>query len=761
MWRADLRPIALLALLAVGSLSASAEPVDDLIEQGKKFQTDGEDLKAIECFSNAIRLAPKNGKIYRLKGASELPFTLNWNDRCIADYTRAIQINPQDYESLCLRATCLMGSNKQAAMSDLTRAREILKQLPESNEVAKYRAIACFLQDPKSGYNELKLWLDKYPQDKIEANYYLCCNSYQRGDKRNATEFGNSALQALYKESRIHPSSSNFRMIARTSIQSGHQKEALEWFDSFLKDNPDSSHGHYWRSYLRLTEKRSPSAVAELEQAVRLQPQYLYRANHLGDLLVAEKRQAEAAHAYAQILTVSPDNSQVRIKWAACLKAMRMERVAIKELKSALIRKPNDYKLLLALSELEQQCDPGSSRLHLQQALAATDALIKERPRDPDLYADRADIHRRDNAVENALADFNQAIKLDPNNSLLYIYRAGFYWNSTNQKERALEDVTKALAIPNSPHSTAAYHLTRSSYALGLQQLQLAMLDANEVIRLEPDSSYGHRIKALVYLGTKQFDAAIAEIDKASRLHGDSDDLDYLRGRALEGMHKTKEAITAYSTNHIKYPKNVTCLLCRGDLFLRQESYRSAINDFTKVLAIDPKNSEAYIVRSKAHSYVGDYSKAISDISQGMILKNADREAWLLEDRARYYTYAARYREAAHDMDNAFRDQPSSPRRLFISGKLFYRAGDKEAAIKRISEYITLVPDDRKALRARARCYFETDQIAKSIPDYTEIIRQFPSPEIYVLRARSYAKLGNHQLEHADLAMAKKLSVSD
>ncbi|MBX9666889.1 MAG: tetratricopeptide repeat protein [Candidatus Obscuribacterales bacterium] len=761
MWCGDLRPIALIVLLAVSSVSASAEPVEDLIEKGKKFQLDGDDLKAIECFSNALRLAPNNDKIYRLKGASELPYTLNWNDRCIADYTHAIQINPQDYESLCWRAFCMTGSSKQAAMSDLTRAQEILKKLPESADVVKYRAVACYLKDPKSGYNELKLWRDKYPQDKLEANFYLCCNAFQRGDKRNAQEFGDLALQALFKEARIHPSSSNFRMIARTGIQSGRHKEALEWFGNFLKDNPNSSHAHYWRSYMRLAERRSPPSVAELELAVRLQPQYLYRVNHLADLLVAEKRHAEAAQAYAQILAAYPDNSQVRIKRVTCLRAMRMERVAIKELTSALIRKPNDYKLLLTLSELEQQFNPGSSRLHLQEALAAADMLIKERPRDPDLYIDRAEIHKSQRHYDKALADFDQAINVDPNNALLYIYRAGFYWNSTNQKERALEDVTKAISIPNSQHNTSAYHLTRSSYALSLNQLQLAMLDANEAIRLEPESCYGYRIRALVHLGLKQFDAALAAIDKASRLRGDCDDLDYLRGRALEGMHKTKEAITAYSTNHSKYPKNVNCLMCRGDLFLRQENYRSAINDFTKVLEIEPKSADAYIVRGRANSYVGDYSKAISDISQGMILKNADREAWLLEDRARYYTYAARYREAAHDMDNAFRDQPSSPHRLFISGKLFYRAGDKEAAIKRISEYITLVPDDRKALRARARCYFETDQIAKSIPDYTEIIRQFPSPEIYTLRARSYAMLGNRELEHADLAMAKKLSVSD
>ncbi len=762
MWRADHRQIAMLALvlLETGSLSAAGEPVEDLIEKGKQYQINGDDLKAIECFSAAIRLNPDDARIYRLRAESELPFALSWNERCIADYTRALRINPNDYEALCWRGLCLLSVSKQRAIADLTRAREILKRLPESADVLKYRALARFLQDPKTGHDELKTWRDKYPQN-IEANFYLCCNSFNRGNKREANQFGGQALQTLYEEARIHPNSSNLRMMARAAVQTGRVDESIEWLSELLKETPESSHALYWRSYLRLFEKRSSTALAELEKSVRLQPQYLSRVLHLADVQNNESNYAEAARNFALILTARPDDSSIRIKRVGCLKALGKEKLAIEELNSALVRKPMDYKLLQTLSDLEKPIDPESSRRHLKEAVSAIDLLIKERPRDTELYVDRAGIHQSADSFDKALSDFNRAIALEPNNPLLYHYRAQFYYSKINRKEEALEDETKALAIPNSAHNIGSYHLTRGSYALSLRQWQLAMVDANGAIMADPDSSYGYRLRALINLAQGKFEAALIDLDKACQLRGVNDDLDYLRGRAFEGLHKYKDAITAYSTNHIKHPTNTSCLLSRGSLFIRQENYESAVRDFNKVLEIDPKCNEAFLVRSKANACLGEYGRAISDISEGMILKNAVTEAWLLEDRARYYTYSARYREAANDMDNAFRDEPEFPRRLFISAKLYYRAGEKENAIKRISEYLLRVPDDRKALRARARCYFETDQIAKSIPDYSEILRRVPSPEIYTLRARCYAKLGKHDLERADLAMAKKLSVSN
>ena len=152
--------------------------------------------------------------------------------------------------------------------------------------------------------------------------------------------------------------------------------------------------------------------------------------------------------------------------------------------------------------------------------------------------------------------------------------------------------------------------------------------------------------------------------------------------------------------------------------------------------------------------------KAVADISKSMDLSNRNNESWLLEDRARLYTYAERYKDAADDLAKAYRFAMNKPIYLYQRGKLLYWSGNKLGAIESISGYLNLVADPL-ALRARARCYFETDQLDRSIQDYSALIQGDPeNPQLYRLRAKSYAKQGREQLASADLNKAKSLMKS-
>lgn len=60
---------------------------------------------------------------------------------------------------------------------------------------------------------------------------------------------------------------------------------------------------------------------------------------------------------------------------------------------------------------------------------------------------------------------------------------------------------------------------------------------------------------------------------------------------------------------------NIHALHNRGISFERLSRYKEAINDFQKVIKIDPQNANAYFNRGCCYDSIGEIDLAISDYS--------------------------------------------------------------------------------------------------------------------------------------------------
>ena len=92
---------------------------------------------------------------------------------------------------------------------------------------------------------------------------------------------------------------------------------------------------------------------------------------------------------------------------------------------------------------------------------------------------------------EEAIADFDMAINLQPNYANDYYYR-GMVKAQLGQADEAIVDFDEAIRH-NSNHVTAYFN--RGLMKNNLQQYELAVLDFDEAIRLEPNyaQAYYHR----------------------------------------------------------------------------------------------------------------------------------------------------------------------------------------------------------------------------------------------------------------------------
>ena len=114
------------------------------------------------------------------------------------------------------------------------------------------------------------------------------------------------------------------------------------------------------------------------------------------------------------------------------------------------------------------------------------------------------------NEIDRAVADFNEAIKIDPQYALAYGNR-GYAFQMKRDFPRAIDDYTMQIKI--APDVLA--YINRGNVWRSMQNLDRAMSDYGEVVRLAPGDARGWRNRALIKLMKDDFKGGIAEYNKA------------------------------------------------------------------------------------------------------------------------------------------------------------------------------------------------------------------------------------------------------
>ncbi|HKP54778.1 MAG TPA: tetratricopeptide repeat protein [Chloroflexia bacterium] len=124
--------------------------------------------------------------------------------------------------------------------------------------------------------------------------------------------------------------------------------------------------------------------------------------------------------------------------------------------------------------------------------------------------------------IDGALADFNEAIRLDPNLAVAYMNR-GAVWATKNEPDKAIEDETKALDLKLSRVEDQATALVNRAGAYAAKgDFDKGIADADEAIKVRSDYSKAFYIRGICNMSKQQNDAAITDFKKVIELAKDS-----------------------------------------------------------------------------------------------------------------------------------------------------------------------------------------------------------------------------------------------
>ncbi len=266
--------------------------------------------------------------------------------------------------------------------------------------------------------------------------------------------------------------------------------------------------------------------------------------------------------------------------------------------------------------------------------------------------------------MDEAIADYDKAIELDPKDASVY-YNRGVANSKQGKYEEAIADYDKAIELD--PKDASVYY--NRGYAKDeLKKYEEVIADYDKAIELDPNKVEAYINRGNTNYRQGKYEEAIADYDKAIELDPKDASVYYNRGYAKDELKKYEEAIADYDKAIELDPNKVEAYINRGNTNYRQGKYEEAIADYDKAIELDPNKVEAYYNRGVANSEQGKYDEAIKGYDKAIELDPNKVEAYFYRGITK--AKQEKYEEALADYDKAIELNPQDPKAYYYKGLL-------------------------------------------------------------------------------------------
>jgi tetratricopeptide (TPR) repeat protein len=130
-------------------------------------------------------------------------------------------------------------------------------------------------------------------------------------------------------------------------------------------------------------------------------------------------------------------------------------------------------------------------------------------------YFNSGNANKNKGLYDQAIADYTQAIRLDPNYAAVYNNRGNAY-DDKGDNDRAIADYTQAIRLD--PNYASAYYGRGNAYYMK-KDYDRAIADYTQAIRLDPNDAKAYYNRGATYYDQKDYDRAIADFEAALKIN--------------------------------------------------------------------------------------------------------------------------------------------------------------------------------------------------------------------------------------------------
>jgi len=229
-------------------------------------------------------------------------------------------------------------------------------------------------------------------------------------------------------------------------------------------------------------------------------------------------------------------------------------------------------------------------------------------------YELRGNNYRSLDSSEKAVSDFDEAIKLFPENKLFYYDRACALMDNDKYHE-AIADLQK-MHLFNPDYLWTSYNLAKCYNETKMPDSALYFINMH--IKEYPADDDGYDLKGTVYYGRNDYPSAVEYYNEAVKLSPAKEEFYEDRGDAYFYSDKYTEALADF-LKAVKLDKDRAYAQDRvGDCYYQLKQYQKAISFHEQAIKVKPSYKYAYVGISECKIELGDYAGAIANCKKAL-----------------------------------------------------------------------------------------------------------------------------------------------
>jgi serine/threonine-protein kinase len=499
------------------------------------------------------------------------------------------------------------------------------------------------------------------------------------------------------------------------ALQPGQEGEAIEGQAAI----------HFYRAAALYQQNDIPSAIADLEQAVELDPA-LSAAHH------------NLAIAYA----------------ATCEPEPQLDR-ALEEAEQAARLAPDEAASHLLLGSLYLQA------ARLDEALEVTEEAQQREADNPTVYSLLAEVQAALGNEAEALAAWQQGLTLsesgaasEPDSADAHL-TLGDALVAAGEYERALEAYQTAQRLdPSNP--AALWGLGNAHYWKGdLAESEQAYLEWAE---MEPESGAPLLLLGLLYREQERVDEAIPMLRRAGELSPCDPDPPLLLGGIFWQEEQYAEAVTAYERAVALDPENADAFYLLGSTYYFTDNLLGAVEALEKAVALDPTLAQAFNLLGQAHYDQQQYEEAVSAWEQA--IEAAPEEPSYYVSLAGGLEKLGQWGDAEAAYEQALALQDDSYTRVYLAVAL-QQQGRSDEAIAEYERALALDSENALAYSGLGEVYTQQGRLDEAEAAYKEALEREESASLHAQLGTVYQFQGERDAAIAEYRQAVELDPDD
>lgn len=472
-------------------------------------------------------------------------------------------------------------------------------------------------------------------------------------------------------------------------------------------------------------EEQSEQVTQQLQEQEKINDERFKQLLVSGDAAYQQKDFSAALKNFLEAQDLRPNSPEVNVRLKYTTNAMNDAKLEAAQQYPALIEKA---RMLENNRQYKEAIESYQNAIRLKPEEAAN--LQPHIRQLTDRFAVLSDLQEKYNAgfVKEALKEYTEAIRKDPNNSDYYLGRARCHERLSDESKnvaQALSDYSKAYDLDHNNLSALRY---RAELHARTGDYFKALSDYKVYLTIDPKNIPMYERKSVMHVNLRLYPDALADLDEALAIDP--------------------------KASHVYLAKGILLLFYNKGGDMRQDVQKASDN-FTTCLKLDSMNALALFNRGRCDILLGKPVEAAKDFGNARSKGLDTASSGIISVFAANFFNIAVAHFSKKNMDSAIRNidyaiaiEPASPIYRFTRGEYCYALGDHKEAIASYDLAILYKANYLQAFYKRGLAWYGLGDYKEAMSNFEAVLKLEPQ-NLFAMKGKGDALRGQKDYKQA------------